>query len=174
MDTLDTLIAKQAIRELALLYSRGVDRGDIALLRTLYTRDGWDAHGAHFNGPAGEFVDFLEKSLPHMRAGTHLVCNHLIAVDGDRAEGEVYAIAWHLIPDGSNRQGGGEQHMIEPVRYCDQYAIEDGQWRFARRDVAFDMKMRLPADDHGPKPDPTADLSYQALTMALFGRGFTR
>lgn len=35
--TLATLLAKQEIRELAMLYSRGVDRRDIELLKTLYT-----------------------------------------------------------------------------------------------------------------------------------------
>jgi hypothetical protein len=164
---LATLIAKDAIRELALLYSRGVDRKDIALLRTLYTADGWDAHGAYFDGPAADYIAFLERQLPHMHVGGHHICNHLISVDGERAEGEVYAIAWHLIPDGA----GGLKHDIQAVRYVDQYRCEQGQWRFARRDVSFDMKMVLPADDHGDKPDPAADLSYSALTTRLFARG---
>lgn len=35
---LETLIAKDEIRELALLYTRGVDRKDGPLLRTLYAK----------------------------------------------------------------------------------------------------------------------------------------
>lgn len=166
-DPLATLIAKDDIRTLAMLYSRGVDRKDVALLRTLYTADGWDDHGPHFNGPAKDYVDFLERALPHMHIGGHHICNHLISVDGDSGEGEVYAIAWHLIPDGA----GGLKHDIQAVRYIDNYRREDGAWRFARRTVTFDMKMVVPADDHGAKPDPERDASYGALTSKLFARG---
>lgn len=170
MTTLETLLAKEEIRELVLLYSRGVDRQDFALLRTLYTPDGWDSHGPYFDGPADAYVDFLERSLPHLHVSAHHVCNHLISVDGDAGEGEVYAIAWHLIPDGS----GGLVHDVQIVRYIDQYRRQDGRWRFARRDVSFDAKLRLPADDHGPVPDRAADPSFTRLTSMLFGRSASR
>jgi ketosteroid isomerase-like protein len=167
MTRLETLIAKEDIRELAMLYARGVDRKDIALLRTLYTDDGWDSHGAYFDGPAEDYVDFLERQLPHMHIGGHHICNHMVSVDGDTGEGEVYAIAWHLIPDGA----GGLKHDIQAVRYIDNYRRVDGMWRFARRTVTFDMKMVLPADDHGTQPDAANDPSYTVLTTKLFGRG---
>ncbi len=164
---LETLIARDEIRQLALLYSRGVDRQDFALLRTLYTSDGWDSHGTHFDGPAQAYVDFLERIVPHMHIGNHFVCNHLISIDGETGEGEVYAIAWHLIPDGA----GGLKHDIQGVRYIDRYRREDGHWRFAKRTVSFDTKIVRPADDHGPKPDPALDASYADLTSLLFARG---
>lgn len=167
MTTLETLIAKDDIRELALLYSRGVDRQDVALLRTLYTTDGWDSHGPYFDGPAQDYVDFLARQLPHMHIGAHHICNHLVSVDGDTGEGEVYAIAWHLIPDGA----GGLKHDVQAVRYIDNYRREDGQWRFAKRTVSFDMKIVLPADDPGQKPDPAQDPSYGALSSLLFAKG---
>ncbi len=164
---LQNLIDKDAIRELAMVYSRGVDRKDIGLLKTLYTDDGWDSHGHYFDGPKDAYIAFLEASLPHMHVGAHNITNHLVWVDGDRGEGEVYAIAWHVIPDGK----GGLQHDIQQVRYIDNYRRVDGRWYFARRDVSFDMKMILPAEDHGAKPDPQKDLSYSAVTSLLFRRG---
>jgi hypothetical protein len=166
-DPLQTLIDKDAIRDLALLYSRGVDRQDFELLRTLYTPDGWDSHGPHFDGPADKYVDFLAASLPHLRISAHHICNHLISVDGDTGNGEVYCIAWHVIPDGQ----GGQKHHTQFVRYVDQYVRIDTRWYFKRRDVVFDAKLDLPADDHGLAPDRALDVSFTALTHRLFARG---
>jgi len=99
MEALAELVAKEEIRQLAQLYSRGVDRKDLALLRTLYTDDAIDNHGPYSSGPVTNYYAFLERSLPHMPIGSHHICNHLVSVDGDTAQGEVYAIAWHLIPE---------------------------------------------------------------------------
>jgi len=166
--TLATLLAKDAIRELALLYSRGVDRKDGALLRTLYTRDATDTHGDTFDGPADAYVDFLERSFPYMRYSGHHICNHLIAVAGDRAEGEVYALAFHVIPDGK----GGWQEDLMAVRYLDHYRKEDGRWKFAKRVVTYDYKaprrpVPAPPDTVAPGDDRSAGL----LMDRLFARG---
>ena len=165
---LATLIAKDEIRELALLYSRGVDRKDIELLRTLYARDATDDHGKHYNGDAEGYLRFLEKSFPHMRYSGHHICNHLVSVDGDRGEGEVYALAYHLIPDGK----GGFLEDFMAVRYVDRYRKENGRWLFASRVVSFDMHSVRPVPTpDGPTPSPTADPSYTTLSSRLFARG---
>lgn len=173
MHALDRLVAKDEIRELALLYCRGVDRKDIALLRDLYTDDGTDDHSPYFNGPAADYIGFLERSLPHMHAGAHHVCNHLIALadDGESAEGEVYAIAWHLVPDRSEGAAPGAlAHDVQAVRYIDRYRREQGRWKFASRVLSFDMKLLLPDAHAGTMPDPLADASYFALNLPLFAR----
>jgi ketosteroid isomerase-like protein len=169
MSDLDTLIAKEAIRELVLHYSRGVDRKDVALLRDLYTADATDTHGDSFDGPAEAYCDFLEASMPYMRYSGHHVCNHLISVTGDSGEGEVYALAYHVIPDG---QGGWTEDFMA-VRYIDRYAREsDGKWRFAKRVVTYDMRVRrLYEHPVGEATDPAADPSYTELMASVFGRG---
>ncbi len=154
-EQLANMQAKEAIRELALLYCRGVDRKDPRLLRSLYTEDATDTHGDTFDGPAEAYVDFLEQCFPFIRYSGHHVCNHLISVDGDEAEGEVYALAYHIIPDG--KDGWLEDFMC--VRYLDRYwRRKDGRWRFAARLVSYDMRSQRPA----PEPDSAGAVSSSA------------
>jgi hypothetical protein len=166
--TLATLLAKEEIRELAMLYSRGVDRKDIELLRTLYAKDATDHHGKYFSGGAEEYLRFLDKSFPHMRMSGHFICNHLVSVDGDQGEGEVYALAYHVVPDRS----GGYVEDLKAVRYIDRYRKENGRWLFASRVVTFDHESARPMPaPEGPMPSPLADASYTSLTSRLFARG---
>ena len=164
---LEVIVAKDAIRELALLYSRGVDRKDGALLRTLYTEDATDTHGDTFDGSATDYVGFLESSFPYMRYSGHHICNHLISVDGDEGEGEIYAIAYHVIPNGD----GGWLEDVRYVRYLDRYRKEkDGRWRFAKRVVVYDHGTQRPIDvAEGSAPD--TDASLVTLQQRLFSRG---
>ena len=167
-NAIDVLVAKEAIRELALLYSRGVDRKDGDLLRTLYTRDATDTHGDTFDGPAGDYVDFLESAFPYMRYSGHHICNHLVSVDGDEGDGEVYALAFHIIPDGS----GGWLEDFMCVRYIDRYRREsDGRWRFARRVVTYDMRTRRAYSPPETAGVNDVDPSYSELAGRLFARG---
>ncbi len=166
MSDLEILIAKDAIRDLVLIYSRAIDRKDVALLRDLYTADATDTHGDSFDGPASAYCDFIEASLPHMPYSGHHICNHLISVDGDNGEGEVYALAYHIIPDGQ----GGSQEDLMAVRYIDRYRKEsDGKWRFAKRVVTYDMRLRRPFD--GSIDSRDGDPSYTELLSRAFARG---
>jgi hypothetical protein len=165
---LETLIAKDAIRELALLYSRSIDRKDMALLRTLYTSEATDTHGDTYDGPAEGYYAFIERSLPHLRYSGHHICNHLISVDGDEGEGEVYAVCYHVFPDG---KGGWIEDLL-CARYIDRYRREQGRWRFAKRVVRYDYNTRRPAQvADGVIPDAAGDASYATLSSRLFARG---
>ena len=173
-DLLAALTAKEEIRELVHFYSRAVDRTDEALLADLYAKDGVDNHGDMFRGSATDYVAWLaarwaaRKGKPGGYGGHH-VCNHLISVDGKKGEGEVYALAWHVFEG----EGGALVEHIYLVRYLDKYRREKGRWRFARRDVTFDVHLQRPFGE-GCELDPPAgenDLSYQLFTHRLFGRG---
>jgi hypothetical protein len=163
---LSDLIAKDEIRDLVHLYSRGVDRKDIPLLRTLYAEGGTDHHGDHFSGTAEDYIEFLAEGLPHMHVSNHCVCNHLIAVNGDEGDGEVYAIAYHLYPDGK----GGTIEDIAVVRYNDHYIKEEGRWKFASRVVVFDQRSKRQVE--APEPAlPVEDDPSHKLSSRIFARG---
>lgn len=165
---ISNVIAKDEIRELALLYCRGVDRKDPALLRSLYTKDATDHHASFFSGPADEYVDVLEGAMPHMHYSGHHVCNHLISVNGDEGEGEVCAIAYHIVPDGK----GGWLEDFMCVRYIDRYRVENGRWRFSKRVVTYDMRSARPVPaPESAMPNPIDDPSYTVLSSRLFARG---
>lgn len=162
------LLDKDAIRDLVLLYSRAIDRQDIELLRDLYTDDATDTHGDSFDGNAEDYCKFIARAFPHMPYSGHHVCNHLIAVDGDEAGGEVYALAWHLVP---GRDGGREEDFMA-VRYIDNYRrCTDGKWRFSKRVVTYDFKLRRPFDGGGLLGQGAMDPSYAINANALFARG---
>lgn len=168
-EALRALVEKDGIRELGQLYCRAIDRKDIALLRTLYTADATDTHGDTFDGSAAEYCDFIERSAPFMRYSGHHVCNHLIALCGENeADGEIYAIACHVVPD---RQGGWVED-VRWVRYIDRYRKEaDRRWRFAKRVVTYDHRTQRPLDAAPADPgDGSGDPSY-ALVAPLFARG---
>jgi ketosteroid isomerase-like protein len=163
-----TLIDKDAIRDLVLLYSRAIDRQDITLLRDLYTEDATDTHGDSFDGPADGYCDFIERAFPYMPYAGHHVCNHLVAVEGDIGHGEVYALAYHLLP----ARDGAQQEEFMAVRYIDDYRrCADGRWRFAKRIVTYDFRTRRPFDGTGTLGQGADDPSYHFCAHPLFQRG---
>src|SRR5476651_704747 len=89
---LQSLLDKDAIRDLVMSYSRGVDRQDFAFLRTLYTEDAIeDDHGGAYTGSAEGYVDWLETVMGRVDNSVHLVHNHLIRLESaTTALGEVY------------------------------------------------------------------------------------
>lgn len=164
--TLAVLAAKDEIRELVLLYSRAIDRKDYDLVRSLYAADATDTHGELHFATMDAFVAALHEDLPKQHRGGHYVGNHLITVDADRAEGEVYAVACHLIEEAD----GWFEHVMR-LRYLDQYRREGGRWLFASRVVMFDHTALHPTaapESHG---EPADDPSYAVLAGRPFNRG---
>jgi ketosteroid isomerase-like protein len=172
------LLDKEAIRDLVLSYSRGVDRQDFAFLRTLYTEDAVeDDHGGAYSGSAEGYVDWLEDIMGKVVDNSvHLVHNHMIVLLGpDRAEGEVYVSGHSRLrqPDGSR------EDLTHGMRYLDHYAKTDGIWRFSRRTIIVDWLTAGPTqwapdrpdtrDAQFGKPGPD-DPSYRVLKHPYFAR----
>lgn len=153
------LAAKDAIRNLVLLYSRAIDRKDYDLVRSLYAADATDTHGARHFATMDEFIEALREVVPGQRDGSHIVGNHLIAVEGDEAEGEVYVVACHLV-----EEEGNWRELIMRLRYIDRYRKEDERWRFAARTVIFDHTAVRPVA--GPQGDAESTADPATLSSA--------
>ncbi|GAY11850.1 nuclear transport factor 2 family protein [Pseudonocardia sp. N23] len=130
------LLAREEIRDVLLRYCRGVDRGDLALLRSVYHPDATDDHGM-FRGNGHEFAEWiLGRPGRDDLVTQHHLTNVVIEVDGDVARAETYFAAVHRRPGPpvSVGQFGG--------RYVDRLARRDGVWRIAERVVVHDWSLR--------------------------------
>lgn len=165
MSDLETLLAKQALAELAFAYCRAVDRRDFELLATLYADGAVHDHGGMFCGDAAAFVDWLSASLPGMHTH-HFVGNALYAIDGDRAEGEVYTVNYHVI-----ERADQSIDYVAGGRYLDHYVRGDGGWKIQWRKRVIDWTRQGPsaaapvaAGVAGGSPDRT-DPSWGGLGL---------
>lgn len=169
------LIDKDAIRELVLSYCQACDRGDVALMRSLYLPDALDEHGMNASGTAREFIDGIAGMQVGLNMLQHNVTNHSIRMDGDLAEGEVYIVAYHNFMAET-----GPTMLVSGGRYLDRYTRHDGAWMFAHRRCVSDWTYQAPIPSLQPQlslvetPLPVgrigeADPAYAFFT--LFRRG---
>lgn len=121
------LAAREAIREVANRYARGVDHLDADLMRSAYWPDAVDDHGV-FVGNAWEFVDRVMASHTRWAWTMHSTTNHAIELfdDGVRATGELYNVTYLQPPDRATIN-------VWYGHYRDHYEERDGEWRIIHR-----------------------------------------
>lgn len=125
LDAVQALIDKDAIREVSLRYTRGIDRHDDALLLSAYHSQAKDDHGV-FIGSAGDFVEYANRvHAQNWVCHQHYVTNQTIDLDGDTAHCESYFLAVLKRHDGLCDMVGG--------RYVDRIDRQDGVWAVADR-----------------------------------------
>jgi ketosteroid isomerase-like protein len=131
IDRLDQLEAIEQIRQLASRYALALDSRDLDTLVELYVDDvrvtrterGRDAMRAVF-----------DDALRTFRTSVHFVAEHVIELDDgtaadrspERATGVVYCRAEHEV---------GDQWVVVPLQYVDDYERRDDQWYFRRRKI---------------------------------------
>jgi hypothetical protein len=70
----------------------------------------------------------------------HVNGQHTVALDGDRARGEVYCLAHHIWVENGQRM-----LMVMGIRYYDMYVRKEGQWLFAERKLIIDWTDKQPS-----------------------------
>lgn len=137
-----------AIRELFDAYAHCADRRDAEGQKALFTTD--TRFAVYMSGPGTEPTYVLHgraaltpvfKDLNQYEATTHFNGQSTVELDGDRATGESYTIAYHLFT-----KDGQRQIMIASLRYLDTFVKIDGGWKFAERNLILDWSETRPSN----------------------------
>lgn len=128
---LDILLARATIQDLLARYSRGLDRCDRELLKSLFWPDG---RNSLFDGSIDELAEYAMTALRTMERTMHLLGNCVIDFDdADHARSETYIVAWHDI-----KGDLGDKHLVAGGRYLDRFERRSGEWRFLERTFVAD------------------------------------
>lgn len=139
---LEALTANLAIRDLAALYMRGLDRLDRDLLRAQFWDDAFLSYGIYEGGPDG-FADFCIEALKEHDRNHHMLGQHLIEISGDEAFGEVYYQAYHKLMG----EAGEKRDLFISGRYIDRFEKRGGVWKMAYRSELVDWVRDDPCTD---------------------------
>jgi hypothetical protein len=140
MNSLEELVARDEIRQLAFRYALAVDGKDLDGLAALFVED--VDNGRYGRGREGVRT-YFDHALRGFHCSMHLVGNHVIDFDDDgHAHGVVYCRAQH--------------HVLEPdhwydhaLAYWDTYECVAGAWLFRRRRLTSWYRQEIGHPEHG-------------------------
>ncbi len=153
-DGLSRLVDRAAIQDLLARYARGVDRRDWELVRATYHPDAHDHHG-EYKGGVDDFIAWVSRRHEKVAQSMHFLGNCLIEFTGpDVALVETYYIARQTYGADATAArtmvaaGGAHAGPVEAEiwgRYIDIVERRHGEWRTARRTLAFELLQAGPA-----------------------------
>jgi SnoaL-like protein len=155
----ETLLAKQAIRENMQNYCRGIDRLDRDLFTSVWHPDATVDYEGMNRCSAAEITDIFMENHRGWAFHSHQITNSTIKVTGDRAVSETYVTAVvRSFPDSS----GHSVDMHYRGRYLDRWSKREGRWAIDHRHLITDILSEYDVVDQfaGELPD-RADTSTQ-------------
>ena len=151
----EAAFARSEIHDLIVALSRAMDRGDEALMRSLWHPGAKVEGGGYFSGSAEDFCTYMTDTMRGMLRMAHTVANEWIRVDRNAAVAETYVIAI-----ATSRTDEGDQDALVGGRYLDRFERRDGEWKFTFRTFVHDWQIEQPSTDQ--RDDPHG--MYAALT----------
>jgi hypothetical protein len=133
----NTLSAKEQIRDVLYRYCRAVDRGDAQLLKSCYHPEGRDDHG-FFSGLGWDFADYVLPVLAQLEVSIHSLSNPLIELSGSTASVETHWSVIHRL-----KRVGKMTDLWHQGRYLDEFVQKDGQWKIMSRVVVVDAERSI-------------------------------
>jgi SnoaL-like domain len=127
-EDLRRLVDEQAIYRRLVDYCRGVDRGDAALVASVYHADGTDDHGS-FQGLGVDFAEYVTRRLDRYEATMHTIANPVIMFTGP----DLALVECHVCARQRRTEDGGVVLETFGGRYVDRFERRDSEWRIAHR-----------------------------------------
>ena len=124
-ETLETLIAKQAIRDALSRYCRGLDRMDREMAEDVWHADGTADYLGIFEGTGHGFIEWVWEAHAAMDRHSHQITNVLVELDegGERATSEAYVtVTLWTLPD----ENGVQNEIVGRGRYLDRWSKRAG------------------------------------------------
>ncbi len=129
-----------AIRDLANRYARMIDRRDWAELPRVFTPD-CELSGTGYLMRGHAELGIGLRKIDMFSATQHCVHNQVTCLDGDRATGEFYCIAYHI-----HDRDGVAYKLDMGIRYEDCYVRTADGWRLSKRTLNLIWQQDLPLD----------------------------
>jgi len=130
------------------LFAHAADRADYELLRSLYTDDATDDHGA-YSGPVDGYIEWVKEIHQQFEILSHIESKPLIFIDGDTAESEIKSHVYLRL------KGPPTRNTFSISRIFDKYRKTPRGWRFTSRAIC--------ADWFGPEFEAAAPVSGVGL-----------
>jgi ketosteroid isomerase-like protein len=158
--TPERLADRAQITDVMYRWCRAIDRLDADAIRSVFHPDAIDNHGP-FVGGVDALIAWLTGRHRTIPFSMHLVSNILIefaAADSALVETYIFATlryspegkaALAVFTGGAAGPEGSTTDALSWARYIDRFERRGGEWRIARRTVAFDSTAML---DAGPNP----------------------
>ena len=167
---LAALSDRNAVYEVVLDIASGVDRYDPALLADAIWADAHIDMGGAAPMTGAAFAAALKPPRAPSKGRMHVIGNHRIRVDGDRAECESYVISCQ-----ETAAQDGDETRLRAGRYLDRFERRDGTWKLSRRVFVDEwsrldtVKTRPAVGGHRGAPSE-ADLSRSELPLLSAAR----
>jgi len=154
------LLDEQAIKNVAHLFARGLDRMDRDLIKSCFHEDGTDDHGV-FKGTVDEFCAWVFPPLENYDATQHIISTQIVEINGEKGVCESYFYARHAL-----KVDGVPKELIAAGRYLDTMEKRKGVWKISHRKAIFDWNRLV--DDMAIPSRPEMD---EVMTRGEQGTG---
>ena len=139
-ETIDRLVAKEAITEVLHRYCRAVDWIDDELAAGIWHPDGTASYEGGFEGLGSDQLASIFDSHRLATATSHQLANITIEVAGDRATSESYVHACIRF---------GDKDIVVWGRYLDAWSRRAGTWGIDHRRYVQDLIQIVSVDTEG-------------------------